>query len=116
MKVISHTFIPKRDIIWVNIMRIISVKTLKTYWELHREVEQPLKAWVAEVKSAQWNKPQDVKMRYRSADPVGDNRIVFNIKGNKYRLIVKIHYNKGIVFIRFIGTLADYDKIDAEKI
>ena len=99
-------------------MRIISRRTLKSFWETpdHREAEQPLRAWFAEVKHAVWKNPADVKTQYRSASIIHDNRVVFDIAGNKYRLVVKIHYNTGIVYIRFIGTHAEYDKIDAEII
>jgi mRNA interferase HigB len=97
-------------------MRIIAVKTLREFWESHADAEQPLKSWYKEATDTRWNEPNDIKQRYPSADILPGNRIVFNIKGNAYRLIVKIHYNTGIVFIRFVGTHAEYDKIDAETI
>ena len=95
-------------------VRIIKVSTLKEYWEKHKDVEEPLKAWVYEAKHAEWKKSDDVVQHYRTADPIPGNRVVFNIKGKKYRLVVKIHYNTGIIYIRFIGTHAEYDKIDAD--
>jgi mRNA interferase HigB len=94
-------------------MRVISVRTLRDFWPGHRDVEGALKSWHAEAKSAAWKTPDDVKQRYPSADILPGDRVVFNIKGNHYRLIVKIHYNTGI---RFVGTHAEYDKIDAERI
>ncbi|MFC1923176.1 type II toxin-antitoxin system HigB family toxin [Chloroflexota bacterium] len=97
-------------------MRVISVRKLRDCWQDHRDVEGALKSWHAEVKSAQWNTPDDVKQRYPSADILPGNRVVFNIKGNHYRLVVKIHYNTGIVYIRFVGTHAVYDNINAEII
>ena len=97
-------------------MHLISVRTLRQYWQNHPDAEQPLKSWVAEVQKAVWRAPIDIKQRYPSADFLAGNRVVFNIKGNDYRLVVKIHYNTGTVFIRFIGTHAEYDKIDAETI
>ena len=97
-------------------MRIIAVKTLREFWESHADAEQALKSWYKETSDTRWNEPNDIKQRYPSADILPGNRIVFNIKGNTYRLIVKIHYNTGIVFIRFVGTHAEYDKIDAETI
>jgi mRNA interferase HigB len=97
-------------------MRVIKKKTLLTFWKAHPDVEEPLKAWYAEAKVAKWKTPDDIRQRYRSADFLADNRVVFNIKGNTYRLVVKIHYNTGIVYIRFVGTHAEYDKIDAERI
>ena len=97
-------------------MHVISVKTLKEYWQVHPDSEQPLKAWYAEAKNAAWKTPDEIKQHYRSADFLPGNRVVFNIKGNDYRLVVKIHYNTGVVYIRFAGTHAEYDKIDATKI
>jgi len=94
-------------------MRVISRKTLKDFWERHADAEQPLKAWFHEAKNADWKTFNDIKARHRSADILPGNRVVFNIKGNTYRLIVRIHFNTGIAFIRFIGTHAVYDKIDA---
>ncbi len=97
-------------------MRVISVKALREFWEKHADAEQALRAWNQEAKAAEWNKPNDIKQRYRSADVLPDNRVVFNIKGDHYRLVVKINYSVGLVFIRFVGTHAEYDKINAEKI
>ncbi len=97
-------------------MRIVAIKTLQQFWSKHRDAEQSLKAWYAEAADAQWRTPQDILARFGSADFLAGNRVVFNIKGNQYRLVVKIHYNTGIVTIRFIGTHAEYDRIDAETI
>src|SRR3972149_1912645 len=97
-------------------MHVISIKTLREYWQARPDSEEPLKAWKAEAEKASWKAPGDIKKRYRSADFLKGNRVVFNIKGNEYRLVVKIHYNTGTVFIRFIGTHAEYDKINAEEI
>lgn len=79
-------------------------------------MEDAIKAWYAEANDAEWRTPQDILERYPTADILPGNRVVFNIKGNHYRLIVKIHFNTGIVYIRFIGTHAEYDRIDAETI
>ena len=97
-------------------IRVIAVSTLRDFWEHHADAEQALKAWYKEATSSRWSEPNDIKKGFPSADVIPGNRMVFNIKGNTYRLIVKIHYNTGIVFIRFIGTHAEYDKIDAESI
>jgi mRNA interferase HigB len=97
-------------------MHVISRRTLITFWKAHADVEGSLRAWYAEAKSAIWKTPDDIKQRYRSADFLASNRDVFNIKGNDYRLVVKIHYNTGRLYIRFVGTHAEYDKIDAERI
>ncbi len=77
---------------------------------------ESLKAWYYEAKQAQWHAPTDVKAQYPKASIVGNNRVVFNISGNRYRLVVEFHYASGIGYIRFIGTHAEYDKIDVETI
>jgi mRNA interferase HigB len=97
-------------------MRVISRKTLKDFWAKHADAEQPLKSWFQEANAAQWRRLQDIKNHYVSADALPGHRVVFNLKGNTYRLVVKIHYNTGIVYIRFIGTHAAYDKINATTI
>ena len=97
-------------------MRVILRRALKEYWVKHKECEDQLKTWYREAEKAKWGKPNDLIKKYPSASILEDNRIVFNIKGNKHRLIVKINYKYQILWIRFIGTHAEYDKIDANKI
>lgn len=97
-------------------MRVIARKTLRDFYERHADSKGPLEAWFHEASHESWAAPRDIKRRYPSADILPGNRVVFNIKGNTCRLIVKIHYNTGIVFIRFVGTHAEYDKIDAARI
>ena len=97
-------------------MRIISRKTIREFWEKHPDVEHALEAWYHDAKRVVWKTPVDIKSVYRNASFVGNNRVVFNIKGNKYRLIVMVAYKPGIVFIRFVGTHAEYNKIDAATI
>jgi mRNA interferase HigB len=97
-------------------MRIISRKQLRNFWERHPDARQPLQAWYADVKQADWQTPADIKGVYRNASIVANNRVIFNIKGNKYRLIVVVQYYYGIVYIRFVGTHQEYDKIDAATI
>lgn len=83
---------------------------------MHTDCEQQLKSWYKEATEAQWEKPEDIKKIYRTSSILQGNRVVFNIKGNTYRLIIKINYEFGIIWIRFIGTHAEYDKIDANTI
>ena len=99
-------------------MRVISVKTIKEYWEnkKYRDSEQALKSWYQEAKRAEWKSPAQIKHQYGSVSILKNNRAVFNIKGNRYRLIVAINYELLIVFIRFIGTHEEYDKINAQTI
>ena len=97
-------------------MRIVARSTLRVFYAVHTDAKSALKAWFHETAAAKWAGPQDIKRRYPSSDVLPDNRVVFNMKGNTYRLIVKIHYNTGIVFIRFVGTHAEYDKIDATTV
>ena len=97
-------------------MRIIAKKTLRVFWELHPETEQPLLAWFREVEQEDWDTPAKIKAKYRTASILGDSRVVFNIKGNDFRLVVKINYPHRVVYIRFVGTHAEYDDIDAGEV
>jgi mRNA interferase HigB len=96
-------------------VRVIAKKILREFWQKHSDCEQQLKSWYQETNNAEWKNPNDIKTEYPSASILNDNRIVFNIKGNNYRLVIKINYNYRIVWIRFIGTHPEYDKIDANK-
>lgn len=95
---------------------VIAKKALREFWERHADAEEPLLAWFREAERADWDSPPQVKERYRSASFVGRDRVVFNIKGNTYRLVVRINYPQRIVFIRFVGTHAEYDRIDASEV
>ena len=97
-------------------MRIIAKKILREFWTVHPDIEQQLKSWYQETSKAEWKTPSQIKAEYPSASFLADNRIVFNIKGNHYRLIVRINYDYQMVWIRFIGTHAEYDKINAKTI
>jgi mRNA interferase HigB len=97
-------------------MRIISRKTLKEFWERRPDAEQSLQAWYADVKASKWKSPSEIKSVYRNASFVGNNRFVFNIKGNTYRVVVAIQYQFGIVYVRFVGTHEEYDRIDAATV
>ncbi|MDP1657761.1 MAG: type II toxin-antitoxin system HigB family toxin [Methylotenera sp.] len=97
-------------------MKIVSVKILKDFWLQHPDSEQHLKAWVDEAKHAAWLQPADIKDKYRSASVLKNRRIVFNIKGNHYRLIVAIAYKFSAIYVKFIGTHKQYDLINAETI
>ena len=96
--------------------RIIAKRTLREFWEKHSDAEQYLKTWFETAKTSNWKSPNDIKNVYANASILIDNRVVFNIKGNSYRLIVKFNYERQWAFIRFIGTHAEYDKINAETI
>jgi mRNA interferase HigB len=97
-------------------VRIISKKILREFWEKHADCQQQLTAWFQETSNVEWESPADIKREYPSVSFLQDNRVVFNIKGNKYRLIVRINYDYHMVWIRFIGTHAEYNKIDATRI
>ncbi len=97
-------------------LRIIAKKTLREFWEEHTDCEEQLVTWFRETSKAEWNNPKDIKKEYPNASFLKENRVVFNIKGNNYRLIVRINYDYQMVWIRFVGTHAEYDKIDATKI
>lgn len=97
-------------------MRVVSKRTLRTYWERVLGAEQPLKAWYAIVSKADWATPVDVKATYGNASIVGGDRVVFNIGGNRYRLIVRFDYPNRVGFVRFVGTHAEYDSVDAASV
>ena len=99
-------------------MRVITRGALQRYWEApgREDAEGPLKAWYAEARAAAWKSPAQIKDRYRSASFVGDNRVVFNIGGNKHRLVVHVNYGLEIVLIKFVGSHEEYDRIDVETV
>ena len=97
-------------------MRIITLRTLKNFWTENVDAEKSLKSWYAEAKDADWQTPAEIKAKYRSASILRDSRVVFNICGNKYRLVVKINYPYSTVYIRFIGTHRQYDQTNVEEI
>lgn len=98
------------------LMRIIAIGTLRDFWQKHPDAEVPLRAWYAEASRAIWRSPTDIKQAHRNASFLGSNRVVFNIKGNDYRLVAAVHYNRAMIFVRFIGNHRAYDRIDAETI
>ena len=98
-------------------MRVIAKRTLRAFWEAgHPDARGPLEAWHNEAEKARWAGTADIKARYSSASFLPGNRVVFNIRGNTYRLIVRIRYDLGIVFVRWVGTHAAYDRIDATTV
>jgi mRNA interferase HigB len=97
-------------------VRIISRKKLREFWEQHADARQALQAWYEDARHATWKRPADIKDVYRNASFVANNRVVFNVKGNSYRLVVAIRYEQGIVFIRFVGTHQEFDRIDAATV
>ena len=97
-------------------MRVFAKRSLREFWIKHNDCEEQLKAWYHEAEKAEWKKPSDIVSEYPNVSIIQGNRVCFNIKGNTYRLIVKINYDYGLVWIRFIGTHAEYDKINANKI
>ena len=97
-------------------MHIISRSTLKEFWTKHPDAEEPLKTWFAYVRAVEWKNPSQIREMFRHADFLQNNRVCFDIGGNKYRLIVKVVYKLKRVYIRFIGTHAEYDRIDANHI
>ena len=97
-------------------MRVIAKRTLRIFWEKQRRAEQPLRSWHAIVAKADWSSPSDVKSAYRRASILGDDRVVFDIGGNRYRLVVRFDYEHQIAFVRFVGTHAEYNRIDATRV
>lgn len=97
-------------------MRIIALGTLRDFCRRHPDAEVPLRAWYAIARRSVWRRPAEIKADYRSASFSANNRVIFNIKGNDYRLVVAVHYNRGLMFVRFVGTHRDYDSIDAANV
>ena len=97
-------------------MRVIALKNLRDFCLRHADAAPALKAWAEEVRTASWKTPQDIKLRYASASFLGRNRVVFNIKGNDYRLVVAVAYRFEAIYVKFIGTHAQYDAIDAATV
>ena len=97
-------------------MHIIAVKTLREFWEKHPQARAPLQSWYADASRAIWSTPADIKAAHRNASFLGSNRVVFNIKGNDYRLVVSVAYHYQAVYVKFIGTHKECDAIDAESV
>jgi mRNA interferase HigB len=117
-KMVHFLLAPNLGILYILYVRIFTEGTLKNFWRLNNrgDSEQPLKAWYREARQAQWNNPNEIKVKYKTASILRNNKVVFNIAGNKYRLIVHINYKLKIVDIIFIGTHSEYDKINVEKL
>jgi len=99
-------------------MRVIAIATLKAFWESakHKDAEQPLRAWYDEATKAAWQQPADIKAHYRNASILKNRRVVFNIKGNDYRLVVAVSFKLQLIYVKFVGTHQAYDAIDAETV
>ncbi|PKO90080.1 MAG: addiction module toxin RelE [Betaproteobacteria bacterium HGW-Betaproteobacteria-12] len=97
-------------------MHIVAVEFLRAFWEKHPDAEQALKSWADEAKKSCWAQPAEIKEQYRNASILKNRRVVFNIKGNDYRLVVSVAYQYQAVYVKFIGTHKEYDAIDAETV
>lgn len=97
-------------------MRVIAKRTLREFWEKNPDVQWPLKSWHEEARRAHWESPQQIKAQFGSASILKAGRVVFNIGGNKYRLVVAMDYGRQVCFIKFIGTHRQYDQIDVETV
>ena len=97
-------------------MRVIALSTLREFWRRHPPAEVPLRNWYAEASRATWKSPADAKEAHRNASFVAGDRVVFNVRGNDYRLIVAMRYRQQIMYVRFIGTHREYDKVDAATV
>lgn len=109
-KLVNNLYLCKKE------LRVVAKKILRDFWEKHADCEQQLKSWFQEVQKSEWKNPNQIKLDYPSASILNNNRVVFNIKGNNYRLIAKISFEYQMVWIRFIGTHGEYDKINANTI
>ena len=110
---------PFSGALYTSIMRVIAKRTLREFWESsqkYADAQAPIEAWHAEALKATWKSPQELKAQFRNASILKNHRVVFNIAGNKYRLVIAIDYSRQAMFIKFIGTHKQYDDIDAENI
>lgn len=103
---------PATGAAYAAVMNIIARGPLQDFWRKHPQAEQPLRAWIKEAGRAAWRNPDDIRAMFGSADFVADSRVIFNIGGNKYRLVVRVSYPYGRVLVKFIGTHEEYDKIN----
>ena len=94
-------------------MRVISRRTLREYWERHAGARLPLQDWYATISGADWATPADLKAQHPDASILAGNRVVFNVAGNRLRIVVRINYPYRVIYIRFVGSHQDYDQIDA---
>jgi mRNA interferase HigB len=108
--------VPELGTRYMLVMQIIAKRTLRLFWEKHPQAETPLRLWHAQVNQASWTGPADIKAMFRSVDFVADNRAIFNIGGNKYRLIVHVSYTYQRVLVKFVGTHDEYDDINPEVV
>lgn len=97
-------------------MRVIALKTLRDFWDTHPDAREPIQTWLEEVTAAQWRQPADIKAQFASASILKGRRVVFNIKGNDVRLVASVAYRFGALYVKFIGTHAQYDRIDADSV
>ena len=97
-------------------MRVIARRALRTFWEEHPEAEGPLRAWSKEVERADWTTPAQIRDRFPRASIVRDNRVVFDIGGNRFRLVAWVNYRQRAVYIKWLGTHSEYDRIDVETV
>lgn len=100
----------------VESMRVIAKRTLREFWEQHPDARQPLIDWFKDARRADWEAPHQVRYSYSSASILPNDRVVFNIKGNTYRLVVEVNYPYRVVYIRFIGTHSEYNRINAAEV
>ena len=97
-------------------MRVIAVSNLKAFWELHADAKAPLRTWLDAVHGARWTKPTDITTQFATTSVLKSRRVVFNVKGNDYRLVVAVAYRFSAVYVKFIGTHAEYDRINADTV
>lgn len=97
-------------------MHLVSIPPLLAFIKQHPPSRQAIQTWCEEVKKAQWTQPSDIKAQYASASILKNRRVVFNLKGNDYRLVAAVAYNMGFVYVKFIGTHSEYDTVDADTV
>ena len=111
-----HPVAPVTGTWYDNVMRVIAKRTLREFWDKHSTAKQPLLSWYKAVQTVNWQNNAEIKERFSTASIINATRVVFNIGGNNYRLICIVKFDKQILFIRFIGTHKEYDKINAAEV
>ena len=112
----NFSFVTRMGTTYIPAMKIVARKMLRDFWTRHPDAKGPLTAWFHAVRQAEWTGPADIRAEFRSADFVGDNRVIFDIGGNKYRLVVHVYYPHQIVRTKFVGAHRQYDRIDPETV
>jgi len=108
--------VPELGTHYVECVNVVSIKRLQEFWARHPKAKPSLSGWYKIVKAAEWTSPQDIRDQFNSVDFVSDNRVIFDVGGNNYRVVARVSYTYKQVLVKFVGTHKEYDDIDPEKV